>query len=111
MPLLEKALTPEQVRERTVSGQVPLMYFNYVRVASSFFDMRLYFGQGNISPQGEHSFQEELCVAMSMEFAKLLRDNINSQLEVYEKKFGALRKVPVVSETEFHPGDKKDRKK
>lgn len=107
-------LTPEQVKERTVSGNLPMMYFNYVRVASSFFDMRLFFGQGNITPKGEHTFQEELCVSMSIEFAKILRDNITSQLDAYEKNFGNIRPAPTQTTTESHSvkeAEKKERKK
>jgi hypothetical protein len=92
-------LTSEQVKEHTVSGQMPMMYFNYARVASSFFDMRIFFGSGNITPKSEHTFQEELCVAISLEFARQLRDNISSQLEAYEKNFGKLRSVPTRTET------------
>lgn len=104
-------LTPEQVRERTISGQMPLMYFNYARVATSFFDVRIYFGQGNISPTGEHKFQEELCVACSLEFARQIRDNISSQIAAYEERFGALRKPPTLPAPTSNGGTKRTHKK
>jgi hypothetical protein len=88
-------LTAEQVRERTQqSPQMPMMYFNYVRVASSFFDVRMFFGQGTINAMNEQSFHEELCVACSLEFAKLLRDNLTVQIDGYTSKWGAIRDVP-----------------
>jgi hypothetical protein len=102
-----KGLTPEQVKERTVSGQMPMMYFNYVRVANSFFDIRLFFGQGNITPQGQHEFHEQLCVSMSLEFAKVLRDSLFAQLEEYEKNFGHIRKPPVPVTTRSTNGSEK----
>jgi uncharacterized protein DUF3467 len=104
-------LTPEQVKERTTSGQMPMMYFNYARVATSFFDVRIYFGQGNISPTGEHTFQEELCVVCSLEFAKQVRDNMTSQIEAYEEKFGTLRKPPTPPTPASNGGAKRTHKK
>ena len=100
-PKAPEALTPEQVRERTnQSPAMPLMYFNYVRVASSFYDVRMFFGNGTINAKGEQSFTEELCVTVSPEFAKILRDNLTEQLDKYIARFGAIRDPVAVEQTQ-----------
>jgi hypothetical protein len=88
--------TPEQVAELTTqAAQMPLMYFNYARTAASFYDLRIFFGQVNVSPKGQPSFEEQLCVAMTVEFAKTLRDNLSTTIGLYEQKFGTLRQPPM----------------
>jgi hypothetical protein len=104
-------LTPEQVRDRTTQSlQMPMMYFNYVRVAGSFFDIRMFFGQGTVNASGQQAFNEELCVACSVEFARILRDNLTTQIESYEKRFGAIRTPPVVRTPASHTNGKKKHK-
>lgn len=94
---LSAILTPEQVAALTTqSPQMPLMYFNYSRTAASFYDLRLFFGQGHISAQGQQGFVEQLCVVMSIEFARTLRDNLTTTIDMYEEAFGKLRTEPVV---------------
>ena len=87
-------LTPEQVVERTQSQNVQMAYYNYVRVAASFYDMRLFFGQGNVDPQGNQMFHEQTCVVFSPEFAKILRDNLVQAVEKYESAFGEIKSQP-----------------
>jgi uncharacterized protein DUF3467 len=91
-----KQLTQKEVQERTQSQDVELRYFNYARTAASFYDLKLFFGQGNVSPRGEQSFKEELCIALSPEFAKTFRDSLMQAIEIYEKTFGEIRPSPKV---------------
>ena len=94
-------LTPDQVRERTIqSPQMPMMYFNYVRIANSFYDFRLFFGNGSITARGEQTFTEEVCVTLSPEMAKLLRDSLTQQLQSYDEKFGHIRDLDDVKQRE-----------
>lgn len=103
--------TPEQIAAMTTQNpQVPLMYFNYVRTASSFFDFRLFFGQGSVSPQGQPTFEEQLCVVMSVEFAKVLRESVDRAIAVYEEKFGKTREAPRLNTEAAEPTDGKKKR-
>jgi hypothetical protein len=92
--IIPHILTPEEITERVQSDHVPIVYYNYVRTAASFFDMRLFFGQSSVTPKSEQTFEEQLCVACTPEFAKTLRDNLIQVVEKYEKTFGEIRKAP-----------------
>jgi hypothetical protein len=94
--------------------QMPLMYFNYARTAVSFYDLRVFFGHGSVTPQGQPTFQEQLCLVFSVEFAKTLRDQLSSTLAAYEEKFGSLRNEPhlaATSQTAPATNGRKKRKK
>ncbi|MGB7284357.1 MAG: DUF3467 domain-containing protein [Candidatus Acidiferrum sp.] len=96
--IMQRPLTPEDIRERTQSDRVPILYYNYVRVAASFFDIRLFLGQGNVTPKGEQTFEEQICVTCSPEFAKTLRDNLNNAVQKYEQMFGEIKSVPTAAQ-------------
>lgn len=86
--------TPEQLRSRVFqSPSIERRTFNYVRVICSPFDVQLLLGNGTVSVKEEQSITEELCVSLSPEFAKLLRDSLTEQLEGFEEKFGKIRDV------------------
>jgi hypothetical protein len=70
------------------------MYFNYSRTSTTFYDFRIFLGQGSATPQSEMVFQEQFCVAMAPEFAKTLRDNLTIAIERYESTFGEIRNAP-----------------
>lgn len=93
-------LTPEEVAERTQSQNVQIGYYNYVRVAASFYDMRLYLGLGSVDHRGNQSFQEQVCAVLSPEFAKVLRDNLVQAVEKYESAFGQIKTQPNLNPTE-----------
>jgi uncharacterized protein DUF3467 len=98
--ILKQVLTPEQIKERTKSENVPILYFNYTRTAASFFDVRLFFGQGSVTPKGEQTFEEQLCVVCTPEFAKTLRDNLTLAVEKYEQTFGTVRATPSAAQVQ-----------
>jgi hypothetical protein len=107
--------TVEQVAALTTQiPQMPLMYYNYARTAVSFYDLRVFFGHGSVSPQGQPTFQEQLCLVFSLEFAKTLRDQLSSTLAAYEEKFGSLRHEPkfaAASQTAPETNGRKKKKK
>jgi len=88
-------LTPEQLRNVIVQmPNLPVMYFNHARVATSNFDLRVFFGQMNITAQNQTSITEQLCVVMSAEFAKMFFEALKTALERYEALFGKIRPAP-----------------
>jgi hypothetical protein len=96
IPPVLAALTPDQVRERiSQSKDIGMAYFNFARTTSSYFDVRIFFGQATVTAQGQQAFEEQLCITVSPEFAKVLRDNLTTAVDTYEKLFGKLRIPPV----------------
>jgi|SRR5215469_124675 len=92
------ALTPEQAVEATVQiPNMPLMYFNHARVVSSNFDLRVFFGIGNITAQGQQALVEQLCVVLTPEFASQLTASLATTIEGFERRFGKLREPVVIS--------------
>ena len=89
-------LTPEQVRDAIVQmPNLPVMYFNHARVASSNFDLRIFLGLMNITAKNQTSITEQLCVVVSPEFAKVFFEALKTSLERYEATFGKIRPSPV----------------
>jgi hypothetical protein len=86
------SLTLEQFKNLSVQvPNLPVMYFNHSRVALSSFDVRIYFGQGNITAQGEQSLVEQLCVILTPEYAAAFSQTLKATLEKYEELFGKIR--------------------
>ena len=76
------AMTPEQVRDAIVQiPNLPVMYFNHSRIASSNFDLRIFFGQINITAKNQQSIVEQLCVIMTPEFAKMFMETLRTALD------------------------------
>ncbi len=95
-------LTAEQVKSYSVQvPNLPVMYFNHSRVALSTFDVRIYFGQGNITAQGQQSLVEQLCVILTPEYAAAFSQTLKTTLEKYEEMFGKIRPpaAPMVLQT------------
>ena len=88
-------LTPEQVRDISIQiPSLPVLYFNHARIVSSNFDIRIYFGQGNITAQGQQTLVEQLCVILTPEFAATFLESLKATLERFQERFGALRPAP-----------------
>ena len=88
-------LTEEQVKESIRQiDEMPILYANHSRIAPSFFDLRVFFGQLDVSPTGKQSVMEKLCVVLSPECAKLIADGLLKALGQYENLFGKLRTPP-----------------
>jgi hypothetical protein len=88
-------VTPEQVREQTrPSTDFKSAYFNQARVAPSFYDVRIFFGQSSVSPKGEQTFEEQFCAILSPECAKAIAEVLNTTLQKYEEVFGKFRIAP-----------------
>jgi hypothetical protein len=91
-------LTPEQLRDAIVQiPNLPVMYFNHARVASSNFDVRVFFGLMNITAQNKQSVTEQLCVVFTAEFAKVFLEALKTALERYEGLFGKVRQMPTAT--------------
>jgi len=85
-------LTEEQVKSISVQmPNMPVMYFNHSRIAVSNFDLRIYFGQGNITAQGQQTLLEQICVILTPEYAAAFSKTLKTTLEKYEEMFGKLR--------------------
>jgi len=72
---------------------MPTVYYNHARVAAGFFDFRVFFGEQTVSPTGEVTFSESLCVAMTPEFANLFFTLLGQQVAAFQKLYG-FRPVP-----------------
>jgi hypothetical protein len=98
-------LTPEQIRDAIVQmPNMPVMYFNHARVASSNFDLRIFLGLMNITAKNQTSITEQLCVVVSAEFAKMFFETLRTSLERYEALFGKIRPAPVAPAALPGPG-------
>jgi Protein of unknown function (DUF3467) len=88
-------LTVEEVAKRTKQVEnLETRYFNHARVAGSFMDMRVFFGEQSVTAAGEVTFIERLCVAMSPEFALIFLQLFAAQMAQYENIFGKIRRPP-----------------
>jgi len=86
--------TAEEVAEITIQDpNIPTVYFNHARVAAGLLDVRIFLGEQTVSPIGQVSFTEKLCIAMSPEFAQIFLGLFAKQLMHYEKIFGKIRQV------------------
>jgi hypothetical protein len=76
-----QSLTPEQIRELvTFAPDFSTSYSNYVRVASSAMDFRIFFGQSYPTAKAEMIVVENFCVVLHPEQARKLRDLLSSLL-------------------------------
>jgi hypothetical protein len=99
LPKTEFSATPvmsaEDVNKRIKQVEnLPTVYFNHARVAAGFLDVRIFLGEQSVTPTGDMTFTESLCIAMTPEFAMLLSTLLSKQLEQYPLVFGKLRSVP-----------------
>ena len=83
----------EMRRKIKQSANFKTVYANHTRVASSFYDIRIFLGQSNISPTGEITVEEDICVIMSPECAKGFSENVVKTLSQYEHIFGRTRSI------------------
>lgn len=83
----------------------PIAYANVANVAASFHDIRVFFAE--VFPKeltaevgaGPYRVRENIvapriCVAMSPEFARAVRDALDQALIQYQEQFGSLRANP-----------------
>lgn len=81
---------------------VQTLYVNLASVVSGFFDFRIYLmeaGPAEVAtvsplPDVRAAFSPKICVVVSPEFARSLRDTLSSTLERFEAQNGKLRPVP-----------------
>ena len=80
-----------------ITSQVPdlqTLYFNHVRIATGYYEIRVFMGQQTISAKGEQSILEQVCVAMTPEYAKSFLQILTQQVAKYEEIFGKVRPMP-----------------
>ena len=107
-----KAISEADVRERIQSSSdIPLLYFNQARVVSSYYDIRVFLGTGSVTPQGQQTFVEQICIVMTPEFAKVLVTTVQGTVERYERLFGPLRPVPQQAQAPEPAKSRKPKKK
>jgi hypothetical protein len=88
-----KPLTEEEIKKRILVAQnMPTFYASHVRIVPSFFDIRMSFGQMNVTPTGEQSIQEQMALLVSPECAQTIVDALTIALTQYQATFGAIRK-------------------
>lgn len=96
---------PEKQPNVVLSEGFPVTYANSASVTTSFHDVRVYFSDvfpkelvtdQHLGPLKvkESLFSPRICIAMSPEFAKAVRDALDRTLSQYEAQFGALRPSP-----------------
>jgi len=89
------AISPEEAMKRIKQVEnMPTVYFNHVRVAAGFLDIRLFMGEASVTPTGEPTFVEKMCVALTPEFAIQLLNLLAQQLGQYQVLFGNFRPQP-----------------
>jgi Protein of unknown function (DUF3467) len=88
---------------------MPTLYFNHARIASGYYDLRIFLGEQTVAPTGEARFSERMCVALTPEFARQLLTMLAHQVSLYEKVFGKLRVAPQ-SEEQFRKSIEEARK-
>lgn len=87
--------TEEEVRERTTKASTfQTLYANQVRLAPSFYDIRVFFGQSSVTPKNEQTFEDHLAVVLSPECAKAFLNNLLLSVQKYEEVFGKIRDLP-----------------
>jgi len=89
------APTPDEVARMTKQIEnMPTSYFNHARIAAGYLDVRIFFGEQTVSPTGQVSFTEKLCIVMAPEFAHMFLALLGSQLMGFEAIFGKFRAIP-----------------
>jgi Protein of unknown function (DUF3467) len=86
--------TPSSEEVAKMTKQVEGMgtlYSNHARIAAGAFDVRIFFGEQNITPTGQTTFTEKLCVVIAPEFAKMFLSLLTNQVNSFEVIFGGLR--------------------
>jgi hypothetical protein len=84
---------------------IPTLYANLASLSMSNNDVRIYLmevspKEVNVVPSAtgpratEATVQPKLCVVVTPEFAKALRDSLTSTITNYEQSFGQLRTAP-----------------
>jgi hypothetical protein len=89
--------SPEQEPPAAKLGQVsdaPILYVNTTRIASSFFDIQLHFGESIQTSSLEELTRARVIVVMTPEHAKAFADLLMKTLDDYEVQFGKLRRLP-----------------
>jgi len=87
-------LSDEEMRRRIkFTPDFKFVYSNHSRIASSFYDIRIFLGQSNITPVSEVTVEEEVCAIMSPEAAKAFAENLMGTILQYERSFGTLRNM------------------
>jgi uncharacterized protein DUF3467 len=92
--------------QNTISSEgFPVAYANVASLAASFADIRIFFAESFpkelVTDPGsgpyrvkENAVAPRICVAMSPEFARSVRDALSAAISQYETQFGALRTNP-----------------
>jgi Protein of unknown function (DUF3467) len=88
---------PEQEQLDAKMGQVsdaPILYVNTTRIASSFFDIQMHFGESIQTSSLEELTRARVIVVMTPEHARAFADLLTKTLDDYEVQFGKLRRLP-----------------
>src|ERR1700730_2346987 len=84
----------------------PVVYTNLASLAANYNDLRIYFADAQpktvvtlaAPPQttnpGEATITPRICLFLTPEIAKSLRDALSTTLSAYEAQFGAVRPAP-----------------
>jgi len=104
-------VTEKQQPNVVLSENFPVTYANSASVTTSYHDIRVYFSDvfpkelvtdQHVGPVKvkESLFAPRICIAMSPEFAKAVRDALDRTLSQYEAQFGPLRTSPQTQPTQ-----------
>lgn len=87
-------------------ASVPVVYSNNVRLALSFSDFKIFFGEfippnvtlqtGQIAQAAAGHMVDRVCVALSPDLIPAMIDGLKKAVETYTAQFGPLRTVPPV---------------
>jgi len=85
--------------------QVPTVYANNIRLAISFTDIKIFFGEfiptgpptvaGELVP-GQAQVMDRVCITLPPEIIPALADGLAKAMETFQAQFGPLRKVPQI---------------
>ncbi len=85
----------------------PVVYANLASLTAGYNDLRIYFADAQpksvvtlaTPPQvtpGDANIAPRICMVMTPEFAKSLRDALSTTLSAYETQFGPVRPAPQI---------------
>jgi hypothetical protein len=98
---------PEKKLGNPISTEgFPIVYSNLASMTANYSDVRIYFADaqantivtqpipGQQPVVSEANIAPRICLVLTPEFARTLRDALAQTLSLYEAQFGALRPVP-----------------
>lgn len=88
----------ERPKTRTQAANFVSTYSNSMNVEVSFNDFKLFFGEIMEATQEKLVTEDRVAIIVSPEQARLIAKVLKEQIEVYESKFGSIRKPPTEEE-------------